>query len=136
MLKEILGRGRLGPYQIQAAISGVHAHAQNFEATDWREIVALYHELYHFQPSPIVELNRAVARSYVDGPALALTLLHPIEGEGTLRTYQPFFAAKAELLRRTEAYQRAGEAYERAISLTQNTQEKDFLRHRLASLFC
>lgn len=136
LLKETLGRGRLGPYQIQAAISGVHAHAPSFEATDWDEIVALYHELYRLQPSPVVELNLAVARSYLDGPALALTLLEPIEREGELSSYQPFFAAKAELLRRTEAHQPAAEAYDRAISLTRNTSERDFLQRRLDSLFC
>ena len=117
LLKETLGRGLLGPYQIQAAISGVHAHAPSFEQTDWSEIVALYHELYRFQPSPIVELNLAVARSYIDGPALALTLLEPIEKETTLNDYQPFYAAKADLLRRNEVYQAAAEAYGRAISL-------------------
>ena len=94
LLKETLGRGRLGPYQIQAAISGVHAHAPSFEATDWDEIVALYHELYRLQPSPVVELNLAVARSYLDGPALALTLLEPIERRGRAQQLSTIFCGQ------------------------------------------
>ena len=136
LLQQTLGKGRLGPYQVQAAISGVHAHALSFDETDWSQIIALYHELYRFQPSPVVELNLAVARSYVDGPAVALTLLASIEQEGTLGDYQPFYAAKAELLRRTESYQHAAQAYDRAISLTQNTAERQFLKQRLDSLPC
>ena len=77
-----------------------------------------------------------MARSYVDGPAVALTLLASIEQEGTLGDYQPFYAAKAELLRRTESYQHAAQAYDRAISLTQNTAERQFLKQRLDSLPC
>jgi len=131
ILKSALATGNPGPYQIQAAISAIHAEAKGPEETDWQEIALLYGKLYEFQPSPIVELNAAVAWSYADGPEAGLRALSTLEENKALQQYQPFYAAKADIYRRAGQQENAKNAYKTAISLTTNATEKDFLIKRL-----
>lgn len=100
LLEKSIHTGHRGPYQIQAAISAVHAHATSAEVTDWRKIVALYHELRRFDDSGIVRLNQAVAVSMAEGPTEGLTLLEPLLSE--LNNYAPFHLACADMLERAE----------------------------------
>jgi len=134
LLRAALAMGAPGPYQIQAAISAVHARADSFAETDWREISSLYAELYERQPSPVVKLNGSVALSFDQGPEAGLELLEQLEDGGELASYQPFFAAKADLLRRAGRTKEAEGAYETAIALTRNAAEKRFLEDRLQEL--
>jgi RNA polymerase sigma-70 factor, ECF subfamily len=134
ILKQALRLGAPGPYQIQAAISAIHAEAENHEATDWQEISLLYDRLYEFQPSPIIQLNAVVAQSYVRSPDQALVALRDLENIGKLREYQPFYAAKADISRRAGQFDSAMTAYEKAIDLSGNQKEKDFLINRLTEL--
>lgn len=120
-----------GPYQLQAAIAEVHATAERAEDTDWRRIAALYAELGRYAPSPVVELNRAVAVAMVDGPAAGLALLDQIEG---LRRYRLYHAARADLLRRQGRAAEAAAAYEQAAELATNPAERRFLQRRLTEL--
>jgi RNA polymerase sigma-70 factor, ECF subfamily len=131
ILRQALSLGVPGPYQIQAAISAIHCEAQSHEKTNWEEISLLYAKLYEFLPSPIVELNAVVAQSYADGPETALESLSRLKEIEKLIEYQPFYAAKADFLRRAGQYCKAREAYEKAISLSGNEKEKDFLINRL-----
>ncbi len=134
ILKQALALGPPGPYQIQAAISAVHAEADSHEATNWHEITLLYDKLYEYQPTPIVQLNAAVALSYSHGPDDALRALSEITCNGSLDDYQPFHAALADLYRRAGDKQRACRSYEQAISLSNNRAEKTFLKKRLEEL--
>jgi RNA polymerase sigma-70 factor (ECF subfamily) len=119
---------RPGEYQLQAAITAL----QIGENTDWSEIAELYGALAAVNPSPVIELNRAVAVGLADGPAAGLELLDPLlEG---LANYQPLHAAHAELLSRAGDSKRAARAYERAIELTANTVERDELQRRRDAL--
>jgi len=127
-----LARGQIGPYQIQAAISAVHADAADFESTDWKEICLLYQELHALQPSPIVALNGAVARSFADGPAAGLAALDAIDKAETLARYQPYHVARADILRRAGDKAAAHAAYRVAVHLTDNESERVFLETRLA----
>ena len=129
MLKAALVRGKNGPYQIQAAISAVHAQAANYDDTDWRQIILLYDALYDINPNTVVLLNKAVAVSYLEGPESGLKLIEKLEND--LKTYQPFHAAKADLLRRMERFSAAVASYNRAIELTRNAKDKAFLQKRL-----
>jgi RNA polymerase sigma-70 factor (ECF subfamily) len=117
-----------GRYRVLAAISGTHASAATASETDWPRIVALYDLLAGLDPSPIVLLNRAVAIAEVAGPATALTLLDGLEGP--LAGYHPYFAVRADLLRRLGRPDEARPAYERAIALTANPSEQVFLTRR------
>jgi RNA polymerase sigma-70 factor (ECF subfamily) len=119
--------GRVGPYQLQAAIASVHAE----EATDWDTVAALYGRLAQLSPSPIVELNRAVAVAMADGEEHGLDLMARIEG---LDDYHLLHAARADLLRRLDRREEAAAAYERALSLTPNPVERAFLERRLAQV--
>ena len=124
IVRRLLRRNQPGPYQLQAAINAVHADAAAFEETDWSQIVVLYDELLAIAPTPVVALNRAVAISELEGPAAALALVDELQ----LESYQPFHAARADLLSRLG---RAGEAqseYERAAALAPTDAERDFLR--------
>ncbi|MFN8531052.1 MAG: RNA polymerase sigma factor [Anaerolineae bacterium] len=120
-----------GPYQVQAAISALHAEAAAPEATDWPQIAALYGTLAMMMPSPVIEVNRAVAIAMAEGPQTGLSLLHQIEG---VENFYPYHAARADLLRRTTQREPAAEAYERALALCQNSAERAYLQRRLDAL--
>jgi RNA polymerase sigma-70 factor (ECF subfamily) len=126
--------GRFGAYTVQAAIAAVHASVENAAATDWRQIAALYDALLTLNPSPVVELNRAVAVAMGDGPAAGLTLIDAILQRGDLGDYHLAHAARADLLRRLGRRQESRQAYERALALAQQAPERRFLLMRLAQL--
>jgi RNA polymerase sigma-70 factor, ECF subfamily len=125
---------RPGEYQLQAAITALHMQAPDAEATDWAQIAELYGALAALNPSPVVELNRAVAVGLASGPAAGLELLEPLLGDPALERYQPLHAAHAELLSRAGDADGAARAYERAIALTANTVERAELERRLEAL--
>lgn len=126
-LERALTMGSPGPYQLQAAISAVHAEAESAEATDWGQIAALYRTLYELEPSPVVQLNRAVALSYAEGPHQALGLLDELEQEGTLEGYPPFHVARADVLQRLGRPEVAAGAFQRAAELTENRRQREYL---------
>ena len=130
-LERALHMKRLGPYQVQAAISAVHVQADSYAATDWRQIVGLYDTLRELQPSPVVKLNAAVALAMVNGPEAGLDALVELQEQGALERYQPYHAAHADLLRRTGRFRAAVAAYRDAIVLTENLTERRFLEERL-----
>ena len=134
LLDRALHMRRAGPYQVQAAISALHAQAKHSEDTDWGQIAALYGELLRMMPSPIVELNRAVAVAMADGPLRGLALLNRLELELALRDYYLFHAARADLLRRAGRMNEASVSYSQALHLCQNERERAFLRRRLAEV--
>jgi RNA polymerase sigma-70 factor (ECF subfamily) len=123
-----------GEYQLQAAITALQIQAPSAEATDWAQIAELYGALGALNPSPVIELNRAVAVGLAAGPDAGLALLEPLLGEPALERYQPLHAAHAELLSRAGDAAGAARAYERAIALTANAVERDELTRRLGSL--
>jgi RNA polymerase sigma-70 factor (ECF subfamily) len=125
---------RFGAYTVQAAIAAVHASVPSATATDWRQIAALYDALLTINPSPVVELNRAVAVAMRDGPAAGLTLIDAILHRGDLADYHLAHAARADLLRRLGRREESGQAYERALALAQQAPERRFLQMRLAQL--
>ena len=126
--------GRAGPYQVQAAIAALHDSAASAADTDWREIAALYGRLANLAPSPVVELNRAVAIAMADGPAAGLTLLDALAGDERLASYSYFHAARADLHRRLGRWAAAADAYRIARELTSNEVEHAFLSRRLAEV--
>lgn len=134
ILEKILPKQRIGTYQLQAAISAVHAQSRSWEETDWHEITALYEMLYKVQPSPVIRVNQAVSISYSSSISDALAMLDDLEGEGELDRYQPYFAAKGDLLARSGHLADARKCFETAIKLSDNLQEKKFLIARTASL--
>ncbi len=134
LLRGALNRPPAGPYRLQAAISGVHAHAESFAETDWNEIVALYRLLGAQRPSPVVELNAAVAQSFAHGVDEGLATIEGLGRDGALDGYQPFHAARADLLRRAGRAEEARECYLRAIALTDNPTEQRFLETRLREM--
>lgn len=125
---------RRGPYQIQAAISALHAQAPTATETDWREIALLYTALAELTPSPVVDLNRAVAVAMADGPAAGLALLDTLLLGERLDEYHLYHAARADLLRRTGDIRAAAASYQRALALCQNHTERRYLRRRLAEV--
>ena len=125
---------RPGPYQLQAAISALHAQAPSSGATDWPQIAALYAELARIAPSPFVEVNRAVAVGLADGPGAGLRVLAPLLDDARLADYQPLHAARAELMRRAGRAAEARDAFARAIELTANEVERAELERRAAAL--
>jgi RNA polymerase sigma-70 factor (ECF subfamily) len=131
MLDRALALRQPGSYQIQAAISALHARATTAPQTDWPQIAALYGELAHSTSSAVVELNRAVAVAMADGPMRGLALLDQLEDAGTLDQYYLFHAARADLLRRAGWLEDAKIAYTKALTLCQNSVEQTFLRKRL-----
>jgi len=128
---EIVRRLPPGAYALQAAIAAEHARADKSEATDWRRIVELYALLARAAPSPVVELNRAVAVAMADGPERGLELIERIEG---LEGYHLLHAARADLLRQLGRGGEAARAYRMALELASQPAERDFLRGRLASV--
>jgi RNA polymerase sigma-70 factor, ECF subfamily len=124
--------GRLGPYRVQAAIAALHATAGSAEATDWSRILALYDALHRMSPSPVVELNRAVAIAMAHGPEQGLALVEELASGGALDGYHLFHATRAELLRRIGRTAEAAAAYRRAAELTDNPAERAFLTRRQA----
>jgi RNA polymerase sigma-70 factor (ECF subfamily) len=133
-LERAVSLRRPGEYQLQAAITALQIQAPDAENTDWAEIAELYGALARLNPSPVVELNRAVAVGLADGPAAGLTLLEPLLGDPVLERYQPLHAAHAELLSRAGDAAAAVSAYERAIALTANAVELAELERRLGAL--
>jgi RNA polymerase sigma-70 factor (ECF subfamily) len=131
VLNAALRLGRPGPFQIQAAIAACHAQAIRASDTDWAEIAALYEQLLAIMPSPVVELNRAVAVSMVEGPGAGLELLSAIEPDGALAGYYLLAATKADLLRRLGRRLDAAEAYRRALGLVTTDSERRFLELRI-----
>ena len=125
---------RPGEYQLQAAITALQIQAPDAETTDWAQIAELYGALGRLNPSPVVELNRAVAVGLASGPAAGLELLEPLLGDPALERYQPLHAAHAELLGRAGDAEGAARAYERAIELTANAVERAELERRLGAL--
>jgi RNA polymerase sigma-70 factor (ECF subfamily) len=125
--------GGTGPYAIQAAIAAVHAEAASTTTTDWPQIVALYDVLARRSPSPVVQLNRAVAVAMRDGPEAGLAALDTLDGEA-LRGYHPLPAARADLLRRLGRTTEAAASYQAALDLASNERERAFLRKKLTEL--
>jgi len=134
LVERALASRRIGPYTLQAAISAVHAGAPSAGATDWAQIVALYDVLARVEPSPVVELNRAVAVAMRDGPAAGLALIDAILARGELTDYRLTHAARADLCRRLGKTADARASYERALELTRGEPEQRFLQRRLAEL--
>ena len=134
LAQRALSSRQFGQYAIQAAIAAVHAEAPNPGATDWAEIIGLYDVLARVQPSPVVDLNRAVAVAMRDGPQAGLSLIDAILARGELSDYRFAHAAQAELCRRLGRAGDARAAYERALLLTQQEPERRFLERRLAEL--
>ncbi|MEP7068297.1 MAG: RNA polymerase sigma factor [Usitatibacter sp.] len=125
---------RFGPYAVQAAIAAVHAEAADTESTDWGEIVALYDVLLRIDPSPVIELNRAVAVAMRDGPEAGLVLIDAILDRGDLGEYHLAHAARADFSRRLGRTGDARHSYEKALALTQQPSERRFLQDRLSAL--
>jgi RNA polymerase sigma-70 factor, ECF subfamily len=134
-LERALRFRRPGEYQLQAAITALHLEAEPGE-TDWSRIAQLYGALAKLVPSPVVELNRAAAVGFADGPQAGLELLEPLLANPALEHYQPLYAAHAELLRRAGDEAGAARAYQRAIALSANAVERTELEQRLHALKC
>jgi RNA polymerase sigma-70 factor (ECF subfamily) len=134
LVRQALVSRRFGPYTLQAAIVAVHADALDAAATDWNEIIALYDLLLQVEPTPIVELNRAVAVAMRDGPAAGLALIDALLTRGDLDGYHLVHAARADLCRRLGKKADAVAAYERALKLTKLEPERRFFERRLTEL--
>jgi RNA polymerase sigma-70 factor (ECF subfamily) len=126
--------GRPGPHQIQAAIAAVHDEAAQPERTDWRRIVGLYDELLAVTSTPVVALNRAVAVSMVDGPAVGLAIVDQLAADGALDGYAYLHSTRADLLRQLDRRAESAEAYRQAAALTTNDAERAFLERRLTEV--
>jgi RNA polymerase sigma-70 factor (ECF subfamily) len=134
LLRGVLMSGRAGPYTLQAVIAAVHSVAADFTATDWGQIVDAYEMLMRIAPSPVVELNRAVAVAMRDGPAAGLALIDSILARGELDDYPLAYSARAELCQRLGKTADARAAYRRALDLTQPGPRRRVLEQRLADL--
>ena len=134
LVERALASRRFGLYSLQAAIAAVHSEAPSAEATDWEQIVALYDVLLGVEPSPIVELNRAVAVAMRDGPAAGLALVGAILKRGDLADYHLAHAAWADLCRRLGRNAEARTSYRKALALARQEPERRFLERRLAEL--
>jgi RNA polymerase sigma-70 factor (ECF subfamily) len=129
-----LASQRFGPYTLQASIAAVHADAMSADATDWDEIAGLYDVLLRIEPTPVVELNRAVAIAMRDGPAEGLGLIEALLARGDLKDYHLAHAARADLCRRLGRTAQARASYKRALALARQGPERRFLERRLAEL--
>jgi RNA polymerase sigma-70 factor (ECF subfamily) len=134
LVEQALRSREFGAYTLQAAISAVHARAGRADQTDWNQIVVLYSLLLRIDPSPVVELNRAVAVAMRDGPEAGLALIDAILGRGELVDYHLAHAARAELCRRSGRMSEARNSYERALSLARQEPERRFLTRRLSEV--
>jgi RNA polymerase sigma-70 factor (ECF subfamily) len=132
VLDEALALNDPGPYQVQAAISALHAQASTAEATDWKQIAALYKTLARMTPSPVIEINRAVAVGMAEAPQAGLSLLDELGDRA--REYYPFHVVRADLLRRSGKPEEAIESYQRAIALCNNPAERSHLQRQLDPL--
>ena len=132
--KALTAPGRVSTYAVQAAIAALHARAPTDGATDWPQIAALYEVLLRLQPTPVVELNRAVAVSMVDGPAKALLLVDSLAGRGNFKEYHLLHVVRANLLRRLERRAEAKQAYRQAWEGARTEPERRFLEQRMAEL--
>src|ERR1700722_10049840 len=134
LLEKALKSRRFGAYTLQAAIAAVHAKAESVAATDWRQIVALYDQLVRIQPSPVVQLNRAVAIAMRDGPEAGLTHIEAALEHGELANYYLAHSARADMYRRLGRTAEGRAAYEKALALTQQEPERQFLQERIRQL--
>ena len=134
LLETALKSRRFGSYTLQAAIAAVHAEAESVAATDWRQIVALYDQLLRIQPSPVVQLNRAVAIAMRDGPEAGLTQIDAVLEHGELANYYLAHSARADMYRRLGRTAEARFSYEKALALTQQEPERQFLQERIRQL--
>jgi RNA polymerase sigma-70 factor, ECF subfamily len=134
LLEKALKSRRFGSYTLQAAIAAVHAEAESAAATDWRQIVALYNRLLQIHPSPVVQLNRAVAIAMCDGPEAGLTQIDAVLEHGELANYYLAHSARADMYRRLGRTAEARSSYERALALTQQEPERHFLQERIRQL--
>ncbi len=134
LVEQALETHRFGPYTLQAAIVAVHAEAATPDATDWSQIIALYDLLLRVEPSPVVELNRAVAVAMRDGPEAGLALIDDILSQGDLTDYYLIHSARADLCRRLGRIEQARSAYHRALGLTDQEPERRFLARRIDEL--
>jgi RNA polymerase sigma-70 factor (ECF subfamily) len=134
LLESAYSGDQVGPYAIQAAIAGVHARAPTAAATDWRRIVELYDQLLVADPSPVVELNRAVSIAMRDGPDAGISLVDSLLEQGVLDDYHLAHAARADLLRQVGQNGEARAAYQRALELARREPERRFLQRRIAEL--
>jgi RNA polymerase sigma-70 factor (ECF subfamily) len=134
LVQQAMASRRFGPYTLQAAIAGIHADASRPDRTDWNQIVALYDALAGIVPSPVVELNRAVAVAMRDGPSAGLELIDALLARGDLSDYHLAHAARADLCRRLGRTDDARQSYQRALTLARQEPERRFLEGRLAEL--
>ena len=134
LVEKALSSRRFGAYTVQAGIAAVHAEAESAAATDWRQIVALYNHLVRIQPSPVVHLNRAVAIAMRDGPEAGLTHIDAVLELGELANYYLAHSARADMYRRLGRTAEARSSYERALALTQQEPERQFLQERIRQL--
>jgi RNA polymerase sigma-70 factor, ECF subfamily len=134
LLRAALAQGRLGPYQLWAAIAACHSTAAHAQDTDWRQIAALYGELIRYEPTPVVEANRAIAVAMAEGPSAGLVSLDTIVGHPQLRRWPQLYLARADLLRRLGRTGEALETYRTALELEPPAVERAFIQARLASL--
>ena len=134
LLEKALKSRRFGAYTLQAAIAAVHAEAESVAATDWRQIVALYNQLVRIQPSPVVHLNRAVAIAMWDGPEAGLAHIDAVLEHGELANYYLAHSARADMYRRLGRTAEARSSYEKALALTQQEPERQFLQERIRQL--
>ena len=134
LLQQALRLRQPGPYQIQAAIAALHAEAPRAADTDWPQIAALYKELGRHMPSPVVELNRAVAVVMADGPRAGLRILDALAADDYLQRYHFYHVARADFWRRDGNLEQAASAYNRALELTKNAAERMFITRRLTEI--
>jgi RNA polymerase sigma-70 factor (ECF subfamily) len=134
LLEKALMSRRFGSYTLQAAIAAVHAEAESVAVTDWRQIVALYDRLIRIQPSPVVQLNRAVAIAMRDGPEAGLAHIDAVLEHGELANYYLAHSARADMYRRLGRTAEARSSYEKALALTQQEPERQFLQERIRQL--
>jgi RNA polymerase sigma-70 factor (ECF subfamily) len=134
LLEKALQSRRFGPYTLQAAIAAVHAEAESAAVTDWRQIVSHYDRLLQIHPSPVVQLNRAVAIAMCDGPEAGLTQIDAVLEQGELANYYLAHSARADMYRRLGRTAEARASYEKALALTQQEPERQFLQERIRQL--
>ncbi len=134
LVESALRAAAAGPYALQAAIAALHVQASSAAQVDWKQIAALYTLLLSVRPSPVVELNRAVAVAMDQGPERGLVLMDALVSSGQLHGYHLLWAARADLLRRLERWAEAAADYRRALGLVANAPERTFLARRLRNV--